>query len=224
MREAVRRQPHAGHQSFDLLEHRVQAFRQPIEFVAAAALADTAGQIAPHDLSRRLRHAVDPRQHAPAEEDSAQQSQGERRRQRPGERFDDDAAELRLLVHVAADQQPVAAGELEGAGTHLVPDGTGAVPPDQVEADPFARRRGARWPCRQISRESTEYRVDQQVDAVAALAGALADDLHETGEVALLVLLGEALDLRLDRRRRLTVDDLHRRPVDEPENGHAPTR
>ena len=72
----------AAHQRLDALEHGVEVFRQPVEFVAGAGDRQPLAEIAGHDGAGGLGHGVDAAQHAAGDEQPAGQARA-RSRWRP---------------------------------------------------------------------------------------------------------------------------------------------
>ena len=70
------------HQHADAAEHGVEAFGEPVEFVAGAGDRQALRQIAAHDVLSRGVHCVDAPQHAPRDEERA----GRRERRKKDER------------------------------------------------------------------------------------------------------------------------------------------
>src|SRR3984885_12328597 len=68
MRDVVGDLLKALHQFRDPAEHLVQAFRQPVQFVARAGHRQAAREVAGHDPVRRGVHVVDSLQHPPGDE------------------------------------------------------------------------------------------------------------------------------------------------------------
>ena len=103
-------QPH--HQGLDPLQHGVEIFREPVEFVAAASDRQPAAQIARHDGLRGAGHGIDPPQHPPRDEDAAAKAEHDHDQHRPLRRLGDDAEQPPPFLQIAPDQQPEAAVEL----------------------------------------------------------------------------------------------------------------
>ena len=140
----------ARHQRLDPLQHGVEVFREPIEFVAAAPDRQPAGEIAGHDALRGAGHGVDPAQHPPRHEDAAAEAEHDDDQQRPLRGVGDDAEQPPALFEIAADQQPEAVVEFGDAHQRAVVGGVLLV-------EPAVRRlRPARaWPSRRAAASST---------------------------------------------------------------------
>jgi len=106
-------QPH--HQGFDPLQHGVEVFRQPVEFVAAAPDRQPPAQIARHDTLGGAGHGVDPPQHPARDKDAAAEPEHHDDQQRPVRGLHDDAEQPSPFIEVAPDQQPESALELADA-------------------------------------------------------------------------------------------------------------
>jgi len=65
----------AHHQGFDPLQHGVQIFRQPIQFIAAAPDRQPPAEIARHDTLGGAGHGVDTAQHPPRHKNAAAQTE-----------------------------------------------------------------------------------------------------------------------------------------------------
>ena len=102
----------AHHQRLDPLQHGVEIFRQPVEFVAAAPDRQPLAEIARHDALGGAGHGVDAPQHPPRDEDAAAEPEHDDDQQRPLRGLRDDAEQPPAFLEIAADQQPEAAGQL----------------------------------------------------------------------------------------------------------------
>src|SRR5690242_18705959 len=90
------------------------------------------------------------------------------------------------------------------------------------EADPAAAALDGRRPSLEIAGELVQQRIGHEIDRVVDAArralcrrDALIDDLDETGETVLAVLLGEAADLGVDGLLGLGLDEIRGREIDE---------
>ncbi len=219
VRDIVGDLPHACHQPLDLVEHGVEIGRQLIELVAAAGERHALAEIAMNDARGGVAHRLDAMQHVAAHDDAAGEAEAEGENAGPGQRSGDPLAEGRGVAQVAADEQAIAAGDGEGRAARrmrLLP--RAALDLDR-EADPARANDLAVGPGREITGERVRQRVGDEIEhGVAALAGAaLRDDLDEAGEPALVILLGEAGYLGVERRLGLLLDEIRGRQVDEGE-------
>ena len=113
MRDIVGNFLQAAHQRLDALQHDVEIFGQPVEFVAGAGDRQPPAEIAGHDGAGGFGHGVDAAQHAAGDEQPAGKTEHEHDGDRPASGVEDDVIEPLALVEIAADQQAETAGKLE---------------------------------------------------------------------------------------------------------------
>ena len=103
----------AAHERLDALEHGIEVVGEPIELVAGAGDRQAPGQVAVHDLARRVRHRVDALEHPPRHEQAAGDPEHDDDRQRPAAGGDHDVVQPLALLEVAPDQQTEAGRQLK---------------------------------------------------------------------------------------------------------------
>ena len=102
----------ALHQFADPPQHLVQAFRQPVEFVARAGDRQPARQVAGHDAVRRGVHVVDALEHPPRDEQRAERGERGEEDQRNRERAHHHLFDAGAVAEVVADKSRKPGGSL----------------------------------------------------------------------------------------------------------------
>ena len=155
-------QPH--HQGFDPLQHGVEIFRQPIEFVAAAPDRQPPAEIAGHDALGGAGHGIDPPQHPPRDEDAAAEAEHDDDQHRPLRGLGDDAEQPPPLLQIAPDQEPEAAGQFGDAHQRAVIGGVLLVKPPIGGLGPAGGRHHARRQRADIAGDGLPVRRGHEVE------------------------------------------------------------
>ena len=155
------------HQRLDPLQHGVEIFRQPIEFVAAAPDRQPPAEIAGHDALGGAGHGVDTPQHPPRDKDAAAEPEHDHDQHRPLRGLGDDAEQPPALFEIAADQQAKAAGQFGDPHQRAVIGGVLLVKPAIGGLRPARRspsrpapasRHCRRWPARSAWSRDRDWR------------------------------------------------------------------
>ncbi len=198
--------PHALHQFADSLEHLVEVRGEPVEFIAIPRDGQPVVEVARHDRPGRAGHRVHPGKDPARREPSADDAQHDHRAQRRCESPADHRAKPVALLRVPPDEETEAArqGEDLDDGEMLIGVRFAAPVADLALAGLGQDRSRNR---RHVADDMVAVGGGHEIEGGPWFAGASFDNTDEAAQPAAVVLLGKAVDLGIDRRDDLVVED-----------------
>ena len=175
MRDVVGNLAQAFHQLGDSAQHLVEAFRQPVQFVAGARHRQAAREVAGHDAARGGVDVVDPLQHPPGHEQRPDRPERGEEDQRNRERAHHHRPDAGPVAEVMPDQEAEAARQHVDSHERLPAAAAALVAAvEDRQKTPVQQHFGG--DLLDIACERLADRVRQQVERGAGLAPARLDD------------------------------------------------
>ena len=224
MRDIVGHLLESVHERLDALKHCIEVRREPIELVARARDRQPAGEIAVHDLARRLRHRVHALEDPSRHKESAGDTEDDDDRQRPAAGSEHDVIQAFPLFEIAPDQETKSGRQLKHPNQGMMLRAIGIVQAPVGGFGPARRLENARGQRSDIAGQSLARARSHEIKARARPTRPRVDDKDKPADTALAVLLGQAGDLGINRLRDLLGDQPARVPGEIREQEHGKQR
>jgi hypothetical protein len=160
VRDRVGDLAHAVHQLRDAVEHQVDVAGEPVELVARPGQLHPRREVAEHDAVCDAGDAGQPAREQVAREETHEDRQRHRHRDRPGERVGDDLAHVEPHLVVAADIEDMRLAHRQAQHPCRRVDGAA----EDLEVEPGRARLGGR--ALEVARDDAARLVDQRQDLV----------------------------------------------------------